>query len=208
MPAKNFLHRILPAAAVAASLLIAPGAAHAKSKGGVKATIALGDKRPARATVAQAAPCQNTDLVPTAQNIELIRAALLCLHNQVRAQYHLPALKLNVKLQKAGATHSNEMVEDGYFDHTSPDGTTFVERILDAGYAKPSDGWTLGENLAWGTGDLSTPDGVMNAWMNSAGHKANILKRDYKEIGFGIKLGVPSDDTVGATISAEFGTKS
>jgi uncharacterized protein YkwD len=208
MPAKLFLHRILPAVAVAASLFVAPGAAHAAAKkGGPTASIALGDKRPARARLAQSAPCQNTDLVPTAQNVDLIRAALLCLHNQVRAQYKLPALKLNTKLQKAGATHSSEMVEDGYFDHTSPDGTTFVERILDAGYAKPSDGWTLGENLAWGTGDLSTPAGVMNAWMNSPGHKANILKRDYKEIGFGIKLGVPSDDSVGATISAEFGAK-
>ena len=48
------------------------------------------------------------------------------------------------------------MVSQGYFDHTSPDGDTFVDRILDAGYAKSNDGWTLGENLAWGTGDLST----------------------------------------------------
>ena len=49
------------------------------------------------------------------------------------------------------------MVSQGYFDHTSPDGDTFVDRILGAGYAKRNDGWTLGENLAWGTGDLSTP---------------------------------------------------
>ena len=45
------------------------------------------------------------------------------------------------------------MVNQGYFDHTSPDGDTFVDRILDAGYAKRNDGWSLGENLAWGTGD-------------------------------------------------------
>jgi uncharacterized protein YkwD len=99
------------------------------------------------------------------------------------------------------------MVGEGFFDHTSPNGDSFVDRILDAGYAKRNDGWTLGENLAWGTGDLSSAKGVMDAWMNSAGHKANILKRAYKEVGIGIKVGVPSDDGVGATITADFGVK-
>jgi uncharacterized protein YkwD len=99
------------------------------------------------------------------------------------------------------------MVGEGYFDHSSTNGDSFVDRIIDAGYAKRKDAWTLGENLAWGTGDLSSPKGVVDAWMHSAGHKANILKRDYKEVGIGIKLGVPSDDGVGATITTDFGTK-
>ena len=100
-----------------------------------------------------------------------------------------------------------DMVAEGYFDHTSLNGDTFVDRILDAGYAKRNDGWTIGENLAWGTGELSTPQAIMNAWMNSAGHKANILKRAYKEVGIGIRLGVPTDNGVGATITADFGVK-
>ena len=99
------------------------------------------------------------------------------------------------------------MVNEGYFDHTSPSGDTFVDRILGAGYAKRNDGWTLGENLAWGTGDLSTPASVMQAWMNSSGHKANILKKAYREVGIGIRLGVPSDSGVGATITADFGVE-
>jgi uncharacterized protein YkwD len=82
-----------------------------------------------------------------------------------------------------------------------------VDRIIGAGYAKRNDGWTLGENLAWGTGDLSSAKGVMDAWMNSPGHKANILKKAYKEVGIGIKLGVPSDNGVGATVTADFGVK-
>jgi uncharacterized protein YkwD len=99
------------------------------------------------------------------------------------------------------------MVDDGYFDHTDPGGDTFVDRILGSGYVKRNAGWTLGENLAWGTGDLSTPQGVMNSWMASPGHKANILKRAYREVGIGIRLGVPSDDGVGATYTADFGVK-
>jgi uncharacterized protein YkwD len=136
-----------------------------------------------------------------------VRAAILCLHNQIRSQNKLPLLKDNVKLRKAASGHSSAMVSQGFFDHTDPDGDSFVDRIIGAGYAKRNDGWTLGENLAWGTGDLSSATGVMNAWMNSAGHKANILKKAYEEVGIGIKLGVPSDSGVGATITADFGTK-
>jgi len=47
----------------------------------------------------------------------------------------------------------------------------------------------------------------MTSWMNSPGHKANILKRAYREVGIGIKLGVPTDDTVGATYTLDFGAK-
>ena len=162
---------------------------------------------PAAAHASAPITCANTDLLPSADNVEQVRDAVLCLHNQIRQQHNLPLLKDNAKLQKAGTTHSNEMVDEGYFDHTTPSGSSFVDRIVGAGYTKRNDAWTLGENLAWGTGDLSTPAGVMQAWMNSAGHKANILKRSYKELGIGIRLGVPSDNGVGATITADFGAK-
>ena len=201
--------KLFTAAAIAAGLLVvAPtaGAAHKKDTK-VKAHVALGAARKPVKAKAAAVPCANTDVMPTAQNLELVRAAILCLHNQIRAEKGLPVLRDNAKLRKAAAGQSGDMVANGYFDHTSPSGDTFVDRILGAGYAKKTDGWTLGENLAWGTGDLSTAQGVMNAWMNSPGHKANILKRAYREVGIGIRLGVPSDSGVGATITADFGVK-
>jgi uncharacterized protein YkwD len=199
--------RRLFAFAVAAVVLVAPAAAHAESAPpkGIKATVSLGKKRAPKAKAAQ--NCANTDVLPAPENVELVRAAVLCLHNQIRAQHGLPLLKDNAKLRKAAAGHASEMVEDGYFDHASSDGDTFVDRILGAGYAKRTDGWSLGENLAWGTGEESTPADVMAAWMNSAGHKGNILKRSYREIGIGVRLGVPSDSEVGATFTAEFGAK-
>ena len=145
--------------------------------------------------------------MPTPETVEVVRAAILCLHNQIRSQKGLPLLKDNAKLRKAAVGHSSAMVGQGYFDHVSPDGRTFVDRIIGAGYAKRNDGWTLGENLAWGTGELSTANGLMNAWMNSSGHKANILKKAYREVGIGIRIGVPSDEAVGATVTADFGVK-
>ena len=181
------------------------------------AKFALGDKRgkktramarKPKAKISQApAACQNTDVLPSAENLELFRAAILCLHNQIRSQHDLPLLKDNGKLRKAATGHANAMVGAGFFDHASLDGDTFVDRIIGAGYTKRAAAWTLGEYLAWGTGDLSSAKGVMDAWMNSAGHKANILKRAYKEVGIGIKLGVPSDSGVGATVTADFGAK-
>ena len=236
MTTHTLLNRILPIAAVAAGLLIAAPGAQADDGGKKKpvtAKIALGDKRPgaiktkakakrkatAKASAfkpkkakkakkaAQVTPCTNTSVMPTPETVDAVRAAILCLHNQIRAQKDLPLLKENAKLRKAALGHSSAMVGQGYFDHTSPDGSTFVDRVIGAGYAKRNDGWTLGENLAWGTGDLSSAQGLMDAWMSSSGHKANILKKAYREVGIGIRLGVPSDEAVGATVTADFGVK-
>jgi uncharacterized protein YkwD len=200
---------LITAAVTAAVLVVAPAAANGKTAPhhkGPKASIALGDKRKATARTS-AITCSNTDVMPTADNVELVRAAVLCLHNQIRQQHNLPLLKDNTKLRKAATGHSGDMVDEGYFDHTTPDGSSFVDRIIGSGYVKRNDAWTLGENLAWGTGDLSTANGVMQAWMNSSGHKANILKRSYKELGIGIRLGTPGDAGVGATFTADFGAK-
>jgi uncharacterized protein YkwD len=209
--------RFLPVAAVTAGLLFAAPAADASGKKKpktVKATIALGDKRPAKARIGAkkrkaraSVTCANTNLMPAADNLELVADALLCLHNKVRAERGLPSLRQNSRLAKAALSHSSSMVAEGYFDHTSLDGDTFVDRILSARYTKRNDAWSLGENLAWGTGELSTPAQVMDAWMNSSGHKANIIRKAYREVGIGIRLGVPSDSGVGATITADFGVK-
>ncbi|MDA0181979.1 CAP domain-containing protein [Solirubrobacter phytolaccae] len=135
-----------------------------------------------------------------------MREALLCLHNEERAGRGLPQLRENAKLRRAASGHSSDMVENGYFSHERGD-ETFVDRIIAAGYTRRYDGWSLGENLAWGTAELSTPKAMMQAWMNSAGHRRTIVNRSYREIGFGVRLGVPKDPTTGATVTANFGAK-
>jgi uncharacterized protein YkwD len=161
----------------------------------------------ATASAATATPCANIDEAPTAANIDTVRAAILCLTNAERSQLRLPALRENAKLRKAALGHSSDMVRAGYFAHSEPDGDTFADRIVAAGYVRRNDGWSLGENLAWGTGDLSTARGINDAWMKSSGHKANILKASFREIGIGIRVGVPQDNTVGATYTTDFGVK-
>jgi uncharacterized protein YkwD len=153
------------------------------------------------------AECANADLVPTAGNLESVRAAIVCLHNQIRARNGLPLLRGNTKLRRAAERHSADMVDGGYFEHTSPAGTTMVDRILAAGYVRADRGWLLGENLEWGTGSMATPRGAMDAWMNSPGHRSNILKRGYRNLGIGISLGIPSGGGSGATITVDFGAR-
>jgi len=152
------------------------------------------------------AVCPNENLMPAADNLPQVREALLCLHNEERAGRGLPILQANTKLRRAASGHSEDMVENGYFSHERGD-ESFVDRILATGYARRHDSWSLGENLAWGTGDLATPKHLMQAWMNSSGHRRTIVNRSYREIGFGVRLGVPKDPATGATVTADFGAK-
>jgi uncharacterized protein YkwD len=153
------------------------------------------------------ADCPGADLIPAADNLAEVRAAVLCLHNEERAERSLPALKEHARLRRAAAGHSADMVHRGYFSHTARGGVTFVDRILDAGYARRFDGWQLGENLAWGTGQLATARGVMAAWMDSPDHRRTVLRRAYRDVGIGIRLGIPRDDGVGATFTVDFGVR-
>jgi uncharacterized protein YkwD len=169
-------------------------------------TVAEGKKRtPAKAQAAQ--ECVDADLEATNENVGRIRAAILCLHNQVRAEHDLPALRENKRLRKAALGHSKDMVRDSFFEHTTPEGVTMVDRILKAKYVREDEGWILGENLAWGTGSLGTPRGAVEAWMDSPGHRANLLKPGYREMGVGVVTGVPVSDAAGATYTVDFGAR-
>jgi uncharacterized protein YkwD len=159
------------------------------------------------ARAAAPAECANADLAPASDNLHLIRAAVICLHNEVRAKNGLSSLRGNSRLRRAAEAHAADMVSNRFFDHTTPRGATMVDRILRARYVRANQGWVLGENLEWGTGRLATPRGAIEAWMDSPGHRANLLKRGYRDIGVGIVLGVPSAIEGGATYTVDFGAK-
>jgi uncharacterized protein YkwD len=151
--------------------------------------------------------CPDADLEPTADNLGRVRAAILCLHNQIRAENGLPVLRENKRLRRAALGHSRNMVAKQFFAHTTPKGVTMVDRILKTRYVREDQGWALGENLAWGTGSYATPRGAVQAWMESPGHRDNVLKRSYREMGVGVVLGVPVSDAAGATYTVDFGVR-
>jgi uncharacterized protein YkwD len=154
--------------------------------------------------------CANTNLKPTRANLELVRAAVLCLHNRERARDGLPRLRENPLLRHAAERHSDNMVGERFFDHTSPSGSTMLERIRRTGYTKRARSWVLGENIAWGSGSLATAAQIQRSWMRSPGHRANILQRSFREIGIGIESGLPvrlSAAQSGATYTTDFGVR-
>ena len=161
---------------------------------------------PAPAHAAQTA-CPASHLTPSHENVEQVQRTVLCLLNAERTKRGLKRLKSNGRLAKAATKHSKDMVSRDFFSHTSPAGTTPAARVKHAGYLSNARGWSVGENIAWGTGHYATPQETVESWMHSAGHKANILHRDYEEIGIGIALGSPGHGDDGATYTTNFGVR-
>jgi uncharacterized protein YkwD len=154
---------------------------------------------------AQDAPCPGADAVPTAGTIAQASQATLCLLNDERATAGLHPVAETPGLSQPSAAYSARMVAENFFAHVSPDGGTLVDRLTAARYIEPDGDWTVGENLAWGQGDLGTPRNIVVAWMNSPGHRHNILTGEFTEIGLGIALGTPGDPSWGATYTTDFG---
>jgi uncharacterized protein YkwD len=110
---------------------------------------------------------------------------VVTLTNEQRAAAGCGPLNGNPNLTTAAQGHSDDMATNHYFDHNSQNGDTPWDRMNAAGYT----GWTLaGENIAEGQ---MTPQDVMDAWMNSEGHRANILNCAFNDIGVGYAV---SDD--------------
>jgi uncharacterized protein YkwD len=141
-----------------------------------------------------------------ASNRVLVRATL-CVLNAQRARHHLGPLRLSRKLSTAARRHSLSMVRGKFFSHDSADGASFVDRIRSTGYLSGASGWYVGENIAYGSGDRSSPRSIARAWMNSPPHRANILSSSFREIGIGVAPGTPVG-AGGATYTTDFGKRS
>jgi uncharacterized protein YkwD len=164
------------------------------------------DDAPRRDGVGAGAACANPGIAPAADTLTATIDATLCLLNGERADRGLPPLAANAQLATAGTAYAQDLVAGSYFSHTGRDGSDVLDRIKRVGYIPRGAAWALGENLAWGTGALATPESIMQAWMNSPGHRDNILNAEYREIGIGIVLGNPAQaDGAGATYATEFG---
>ncbi len=156
-----------------------------------------------------AEPCQNTQLTPTPENLQVIREATLCLINQERARNNELPLQVNQQLQQAAQSHSEQMISEDYFAHISPSGETPLQRVTATGYLPNSQvGYTIGENIAWGTLSLATPQAIVEAWIASPEHLANILESNYKDTGIGVEPAVPaslSEGQPGGIYGQDFG---
>jgi hypothetical protein len=145
---------------------------------------------------AGAAACSDADAQPDPDTITIgrLQGSIICLLNEQRAQYGLGPVTANAALDSAAQGHSTSMRRDGFFAHESANGAPFGDRIVAAGYLNGAPGsWEIGENLAWGSSILGTPQALVTAWMNSPHHRHNILHGEFREIGIGSDWGSPGD---------------
>jgi uncharacterized protein YkwD len=175
------------------------------SRGTLPALIALALLAPATAS---AATCEHADLMADQAGVEQLHDATLCLLNNERRSRRLKALKSSPQLRKAAENHSRSMVQNTFFDHVSPSGSTLLSRVRRlTGYLRGARSYALGENIAWGTGEYSSPRQTVRNWMNSPGHRRNILNRRFRHVGIGVALGAPEDaqGMPAATYTTDFG---
>lgn len=126
--------------------------------------------------------CANADLVPRdAADAKKAETATRCLINRTRNRKGLRSVRFNSDLQKAADWQANDMLEHRYFAHERSGGPGFAGRITRFGYGSSDNGYSLGENIAWATCEIATPRQMVKMWMDSPPHRANILRRQFKE---------------------------
>jgi uncharacterized protein YkwD len=161
-----------------------------------------------RGGVSGRAQCVGVELVPSSENLAQVRKAILCLLNAERNARGLQPLSENGKLAAAALAHAGDMVRKNYFSHTSRTGSSVLKRVQQSGYLSQVRRFIVGENIVYGTGSLAGPTKIVETWMGSPPHRANILQRRFKEIGLGAALGTPKANDSGATFVAKFGARS
>jgi uncharacterized protein YkwD len=152
--------------------------------------------------------CSSASASPAKASKRAVVRATLCLVNAQRRSRGLRPLKINRRLSKAARRHAADMAKHNYFSHTSRNGASFIDRIRRTGYLRGARSWMVGENIAWGGGSRGTPRAIVRSWMNSPGHRANILSASFRAIGIGIARGAPAAGAGrGGTYTTDFGRR-
>ena len=169
------------------------------------ATLSLTVAAPASAGVT-ACSSSSATTPPTQRTVDQVERTVLCLVNRERTRRGLKKLRSDRRLAKAATRHSRDMVRRGYFEHVSPGGGTMQDRIKAAGWFRGNGSFAFAENIAWGSGSLASAKNIVESWMESSGHRHNILNGRYRQLGVGIALGTPRE-LDGATYTTNFGFK-
>lgn len=117
--------------------------------------------------------------IPSIDDVKALEQKVIDLVTQQRAYNGLPALKANWEVCRVARYKSQDMIDKRYFAHQSPTYGSPFNMMENFGIRFSA----AGENIAYGQ---RTPQEVMNSWMNSPGHRSNILNRTYNQIGVGV----------------------
>ena len=139
----------------------------------------------------------------------MLESGILTELNAVRAAHGLRPLRLSSHLNAAARQHTFEMLDDGYFEHESVDGSPFWKRV-ERYYPQGANFWEVGENLIYCSPTLRAKKAV-ELWMDSPGHRANILSKTWREVGVAAVHSSTSTGEYGGgavtIITADFGVR-
>jgi uncharacterized protein YkwD len=136
------------------------------------------------AVLTLALPATAADNVRARQLVRVgtLETSVLAEINLVRARHGRGPVRISAQLGKAANSHSLAMARRGFFAHESADGTDFSQRVKrfyrSEGYSR----WAVGENLLWSSPNTDARRAV-SMWLDSPPHRANLLDRDWKEVG-------------------------
>jgi uncharacterized protein YkwD len=142
-------------------------------------------------TAAAAVDCPDADIVPAADNLAQVDAAVLCLINQERGRAGLVPLARSFRLDRSALFHSAEMVRFHFLAHEAAGRPTLLARIRGYGYFNGASNGIYAENVGAGPSSNGTARALMDAWMASPGHRANLLYPAFREVGIAAVLAPP-----------------
>lgn len=157
------------------------------------------------AVAVAAARCRGADVVPKRGNLRRSVRTTACLLNSVRRANGMRSLRFSVRLRRAARYHNLDMNRRRYFAHQSSPGPDLGRRLRRARYVPYR---LAGENLGGGTGRFIKPRNMVRSWMASPGHRENVLRPQFREIGVSIVRGwAPRGPRSGATYTADYGLR-
>ncbi len=148
-------------------------------------------------------------MLPVPSNLTVIDAATLCLVNRIRALHGLRGLQPNAELARVARAQVSVMVRWNYFADVRPTGQTPLALVAATRYPARAS-FSVGQNIAWGTGPNATAAHTMAAWMESPPHRAIILSGDFRDAGVAVTPSVPAAigrGRGGATYAIVFGVR-
>jgi uncharacterized protein YkwD len=158
----------------------------------------------ARTGTAPAAPAAKASILTAYASSVLSRI------NGLRAARGLRPLRVSRGLTASATYHTNQMGLRGFFEHESVNGAPFWKRIERFYPSRGFRSWAVGENILWGSPDIS-PAAAVREWMKSPPHRENLLSREWREIGLGAMhfSSAPGeyDGDPATIVTADFGTR-
>ena len=139
--------------------------------------------------VRDAKGCPGSGDVPTRANLRSTRTAILCLLNRARTRHGLAPLGRNSSLELASQRHSEDMALRDFYEHDTPEGADPAQTGRRRRVSDP--GASVGENIHWGIEENATPVRIFRDWMESPGHRENILRPQFTEVGVGVAHEAP-----------------